>query len=244
MYYLQSRYYDPVIGRFINADGVAYLGADGTLLAYNLFAYCGNNPVMGYDPTGNVNWSLIGKIALTTVVVAACLTGVGALAAAAATATAVSVSAAVTTAVVTAGISTVCAAVDGGICAVESGGDFADGFMAGAIGGSLGALVSNVTNPVPQTDGAYRMNLLGRAASSLTYDVTYDWFSGKLKAQNARECMQTYTLDIPLDVIGSIVYYDYTGLFNTGFAGSCIESAVNGIIDAIIDIVQVEVLFS
>ena len=55
MYYLQSRYYDPVIGRFINADGVAYLGADGTLLGYNLFVYCGNNPVMGYDPTGYVN---------------------------------------------------------------------------------------------------------------------------------------------------------------------------------------------
>ena len=56
MYYLQSRYYDPVIGRFISADGIAYLGAGGALLGYNLFAYCGNNPVMGYDPEGTVNW--------------------------------------------------------------------------------------------------------------------------------------------------------------------------------------------
>lgn len=56
MYYLQSRYYDPVIGRFISAGGIAYLGAGGALLGYNLFAYCGNNPVMGYDPEGTVNW--------------------------------------------------------------------------------------------------------------------------------------------------------------------------------------------
>ena len=40
LYYLNSRYYDPAIGRFINADDTAYLGADGTPLSYNLFAYC------------------------------------------------------------------------------------------------------------------------------------------------------------------------------------------------------------
>ena len=52
MYYLQSRYYDPVIGRFINADGIGYLGADGTVLSYNLFAYCGNNAPNACDPCG------------------------------------------------------------------------------------------------------------------------------------------------------------------------------------------------
>ena len=56
-YYLQSRYYDPEIGRWINADDTAYLGADGTPLSYNLFAYCKNNPVMGYDPTGHFSWT-------------------------------------------------------------------------------------------------------------------------------------------------------------------------------------------
>ena len=53
LYYVSSRYYDPEIGRWINADDTAYLGADGTPLSYNLFAYCKNNPVMGYDPTGH-----------------------------------------------------------------------------------------------------------------------------------------------------------------------------------------------
>ncbi len=50
-YYLQSRYYDPTIARFINADG--YLSTDSLgLLSYNMFAYCENNPVMCSDPNG------------------------------------------------------------------------------------------------------------------------------------------------------------------------------------------------
>ena len=50
LYYLQSRYYDPATGRFVNADGV--LGANQSISAYNLFIYCGNNPVNHYDPSG------------------------------------------------------------------------------------------------------------------------------------------------------------------------------------------------
>ena len=52
LYYLQSRYYNPEWGRFISADNIDYLGADGTPLSYNLFTYCKNNPVMGYDTSG------------------------------------------------------------------------------------------------------------------------------------------------------------------------------------------------
>ena len=50
LYYLQSRYYDPETGRFINADDLAYLGADQSLSGYNLYVYCAtyayntNNP--------------------------------------------------------------------------------------------------------------------------------------------------------------------------------------------------------
>ena len=52
MYYLNKRYYDPEIGRWINADDTEYLGADGGVLSYNLFVYCTNNPVNMDDPTG------------------------------------------------------------------------------------------------------------------------------------------------------------------------------------------------
>ena len=54
LYYLQSRYYDPYLGRFINADGLVSTGEG--IQGYNMFAYCNNNPIMGYDPTGLVNW--------------------------------------------------------------------------------------------------------------------------------------------------------------------------------------------
>ena len=52
-YYLNSRYYCPWIGRFINADAAWVLGVEqGNLLRYNLFTYCLNNPVNGVDPDG------------------------------------------------------------------------------------------------------------------------------------------------------------------------------------------------
>ena len=52
LYYLNSRYYNPEIGRFINADDVEYLDAD-TINGLNLYAYCGSNPIMYSDPSGH-----------------------------------------------------------------------------------------------------------------------------------------------------------------------------------------------
>jgi RHS repeat-associated protein len=50
LYYLQSRYYNPAWGRFLNADG--YVNANGDLIGFNMYAYCSNNPVMYVDPYG------------------------------------------------------------------------------------------------------------------------------------------------------------------------------------------------
>ena len=50
LYYLNSRYYDPETCRFINADGVMGINSNST--AYNLYAYCGNNPINRYDNNG------------------------------------------------------------------------------------------------------------------------------------------------------------------------------------------------
>ena len=50
-YYLQSRYYDPAIGRFINADEYASTGQG--FIGYNMFAYCGNEPTNSSDQTGH-----------------------------------------------------------------------------------------------------------------------------------------------------------------------------------------------
>ena len=51
LYYLQSRYYDPEVGRFINADAFASTDISG-VLSTNMFAYCENRPTIGSDPTG------------------------------------------------------------------------------------------------------------------------------------------------------------------------------------------------
>lgn len=64
MYYLQSRYYNPEWSRFINAD--EYVGQVGTLLSANMFAYCLNNPVNLYDPSGSwfaLTFPLLGQAA-------------------------------------------------------------------------------------------------------------------------------------------------------------------------------------
>ena len=57
LYYLNSRYYDPFMCRFINADGYVTTGQGVT--SFNMFAYCGNNPVNRADDTGYSWWSAI-----------------------------------------------------------------------------------------------------------------------------------------------------------------------------------------
>ncbi|MBO5045449.1 MAG: RHS repeat-associated core domain-containing protein, partial [Clostridia bacterium] len=54
LYYLKSRYYDPEIGRFITIDDISYIDPE-TINGLNLYAYCGNNPVMRMDSQGT-NW--------------------------------------------------------------------------------------------------------------------------------------------------------------------------------------------
>ena len=51
-YYLMSRYYDPVTHRFLNADG--YFQTGQGVLDTNMSAYCANNPVNYFDPTGTI----------------------------------------------------------------------------------------------------------------------------------------------------------------------------------------------
>ena len=52
LYYLQSRYYNPELGRFISADG--YVSTGQGFVGYNMFAYCLNNPVNYSDKSGDL----------------------------------------------------------------------------------------------------------------------------------------------------------------------------------------------
>ena len=65
LYYLKSRYYDPQVKRFLNADGYVQTG-DG-LYDKNMFAYCLNNPVNSSDPTGKFAWIVVGALVFSTI---------------------------------------------------------------------------------------------------------------------------------------------------------------------------------
>ena len=54
LYYLQSRYYNPEWGRFINAD--AFVSTGQGILGNNMFAYCRNNPVRRIDASGTLDY--------------------------------------------------------------------------------------------------------------------------------------------------------------------------------------------
>ena len=64
LYYLQSRYYDPEVDRFISADG--YISTGQGLLGENMFAYCNNNPITYIDQNGKepISLSLAGIAAV------------------------------------------------------------------------------------------------------------------------------------------------------------------------------------
>ena len=49
-YYLQSRYYDPTVGRFISVD--VFLSTGQGVLGHNAYSYCGDNPVSRIDCNG------------------------------------------------------------------------------------------------------------------------------------------------------------------------------------------------
>ena len=53
LYYLQSRYYDPTVGRFLNADECCVLERNRPSFANNLFVYCNNCTTMYFDPYGD-----------------------------------------------------------------------------------------------------------------------------------------------------------------------------------------------
>ncbi len=59
LYYLNSRYYNPVWGRFLNIDSLVCANQD--ILSYNLYAYCSNNPINFSDPDGQSLFKKIGN---------------------------------------------------------------------------------------------------------------------------------------------------------------------------------------
>ena len=58
LYYCNSRYYSPELCRWISADSIDYLDPE-SINGLNLYAYCGNDPINKYDPTGHFPWLIL-----------------------------------------------------------------------------------------------------------------------------------------------------------------------------------------
>lgn len=69
LYYLQSRYYDSLMGRFINADDplLTDTSVDNTL-STNMYTYCGNDPVNDSDPSGYIASKKIAEIVIGAII--------------------------------------------------------------------------------------------------------------------------------------------------------------------------------
>lgn len=188
LYYLNSRYYNPKLGRFINSDSET--GVQEKILSYNKFQYSYNNPINMEDSSGDMpKWAkhlLVGAAVVTTCAVAsAVLPGVGGVIAGAALSGSLSGAGlgAATGAViggcshfVTNGTDGLGKAIFEGACEGVAGGTFGGAVM----GGGLAAvnIASGTTAIVGSAHGSPVHKLLsnvsaGNMASSGSYDTVY-----------------------------------------------------------------------
>ena len=154
LYYLQTRYYDPVVCRFISRDSIEYADPE-TINGINLYAYCGNNPVMHSDPYGTTEWWqwLLFGIGVAVLVVAGGVLavaslGVGTAAFGATFLGSMALNASVG-ALIGAGVGSVIGIVSGAIYAGITGADMGqsilDGFLMGfGIGAIAGAAIGGI----------------------------------------------------------------------------------------------------
>ena len=148
-YYLQSRYYDPVVGRFLNADDVsAFAVEQGSLIQYNPFVYCLNDPISRADENGMWSWPKWAKKAVAAVAVVVVVAAV----------------AAVTVATAGAGTAVACVAVGAAKGA-------AVGMVTGAVTGAAEGAIAHVAS-TGSLDGVGKAMLNGAADGALTGAIT------------------------------------------------------------------------
>ena len=165
MYYLQSRYYDPAIGRFANADIVTNIAANGNLISYNLYSYCGNNPIDRKDTSGDI-W---GIATLASAAVGGLISAAADIAVQIATTGSVDIG------------QTVIAGVSGaisGACALIPGGKTLTTVFSGVLNAGLSA-GSYVVNQMRKGDSIDTGDLLINTASGLVAGIAGNLFRYK-----------------------------------------------------------------
>ena len=244
LYYLNSRYYDAAIGRFINADSLEILENTKEIInGLNLFAYCLNNPVNTSDDNGDIpNWLkwLIGALIIVTAAVLTVVTAGGFAAAGAAFAGAIGIGATVSGAAgffasVTVGavIAGGIGLLAGGISSAVSGGNFwdgaADGFMWGSIGGALSGGYGSFFN-----NTGLILNSAGKAVGSIPQIIGQSVISvGTYIAQSFANNQAPTFIGIISSIFGATVggLLAYT-VFSTQFIINALSEGLKVAIDA------------
>ncbi len=156
LYYLNTRYYDPQIGRFINADEITILDeTQSQIHGLNLYMYCGNNPVGMIDPSGMKpkwwQWVLFG-IGAALVVAAAVVAIVSTGGAATGVIGAIAIGAAkgaVIGAVVGSAVGIAGGAIYAGVTGADMGESILSGFLIGfGVGAIAGAVIGGAVGGI------------------------------------------------------------------------------------------------
>lgn len=198
LYYLQSRYYDPAICRFINADTFATTDANGFLSA-NMFAYCENNPIMRTDESGEFFNTVIGAVVGATFgAVSAAIAGTsiwgGAL------------SGAVSGAIAGFGVDVAMATVATGPAgiAIAAVATFASGFM-GSVAGDVIEAKSNGQN-------IYTGEVIGRAIISGTANM----ITGGLNVAVGKATGEVFNKTLKLKSVAKTIWKSTSDLVKRG----------------------------
>ena len=214
LYFLQTRYYDPEVGRFLNRDSVSY-AAPEKIDGLNLYAYCLNNPVEFTDPYGTTEWwewlgaglIIVGlsAIAIATTVISGGMASVGS---ALLIKTSLEFTAAVTGAAAFSGIVSLSSqsngefsweqfGIDLGVGAVSGAFSYLTGKVLGNIFGQFGTMLSNsnytnyyfqstiIGKIVPEWLLHETGKFFGSLIGSIGGGIFVDYHANKLLGQNS-----------------------------------------------------------
>ena len=232
LYYLNARYYDPEIGRFISPDSIDYLDPE-SINGLNIYVYCGNNPVMNVDPSGTEWWnplswfdnlSNIGKIIIGVVAF------IGAVALTVAT------GGALAPMFITLGIGLVSGTLIGGFGAViSSGGDwsqfgkgafdgFSDGMLWGGIfalaGATFGAIKYAVKGRQGAIAGTTKMTTIKKGQTFDRFGSEYGKFITDVGTPASKLALPATNSGVKLTLQATKNFRVFTGIVADGFGGT------------------------
>jgi RHS repeat-associated protein len=186
MYYVESRYYNPDICRWIITDDVNCIGVGDNIICYNSFAYCLDNPMNQTDIGGNLsvsNWIKIG-IGTTALICAVGLTAAtGGAGAAVCVGLAKIAGSTVLNAVVGAGVGYLLNGKQGAVDGACSG------YMLGGLSACCGAAINYISSPANGIDTYSNLVKANKGSGLEAHHIIEKRFSGTLNISNTNKML-------------------------------------------------------